>query len=94
MLYSGFNILPAGDFSADDVARQLLTELPQFTAYDTQHGLYNFGTATTAVTVSIESDGFLVCDNLVDRQLAREISDSLVAKIKELKIEIQDVSEI
>ena len=43
---------------------------------------------------SIESDGFLVCDNLVDRQLANEILDSLVARIQELDIEISDVFEV
>lgn len=84
----------ADDVPADGVVHPLLTKLPQFTAYDTEYGLHHFGGTVTAVTVSIESDGFLVCDHLVDRELAREVLDSLIASIKELDLEISDVSEV
>ena len=84
----------AGEVPPDDVLHPLLAALPKFTNYDSRYGLHNFGTSTTSVTVSIESDGFLICDNLVDRQLAREILDSLVTRIEQLNIEISDVSEV
>ncbi|TWT79516.1 hypothetical protein CA13_09200 [Planctomycetes bacterium CA13] len=84
----------ASDFPADDVLHPMLTALPQFTEYDTEYGLHDFGTNATAVTVSIESDGFLVCDHLVDRELARKVLDSLITGIKELDIKINDVSEV
>ena len=84
----------AHDVPAEDVVHPLLTALPQFTEYDTEYGLHNFGTAATAVTVSIEPDGFLVCDHLVDRELARKVLDSLIRSIKELNVEVSDVSEV
>jgi len=84
----------ADDVPADDVVHPLLAALPQFTIYDTEYGLHNFGTNATAVSVSIESDGFLVCDHLVDRELAHNVLDTLVSGIKELGIKISDVSEV
>jgi len=84
----------AGDVPPDDVLHPLLASLPEFTVLESECDFHCFGATTTAVTVSIERDGFLVCDNLIDRQLANEILNSLVLKIKELGIQINDVSEI
>ena len=84
----------ADDVPADDVVHPMLTALPQCTDYDTEYGLHNFGTAATAVAISIEPDGFLVCDHLVDRELARNVLDSLIRSIEQLNIEVDDVFEV
>jgi hypothetical protein len=82
------------DVPADDVMHPLLTGLPHFTEYNTEYGLYNFGSTSTAATESIESDGFLVCDHLIDRELAREVLDALIQGIGTLGSGVKNVFEV
>ena len=79
----------------DDVVHSLLTSLPHFLRYDADLGLHNYGVdGSIACSISIESYGFVHCDHLCDRQVARDVLDALVETSESMKLGIQVVAEL
>jgi len=80
----------------DNVAHPLLASLPHFLGYDADLALHNYGTGSgsLACSVSTESYGFLHCDHLCDRNVARDVLDALLAASKSLNLGTPKVTEI
>jgi hypothetical protein len=79
----------------DDVAHPLLTSLPHFIGYDTDLGLHNYGSDDSpACSISIESYGFIHCDQLCDRQVARDVLDALVEATESANLGVPVVAEL
>ena len=79
----------------DDVVHPLLTSLPHFINYDTDLGLHNYGVdGSPACSISVESYGFVHCDHLCDRQVARDVLAALVETSKSMNLGIPVVAEL
>ncbi len=79
----------------DDVVHPLLTSLPHFIGFDTDLGLHNYGAdGSPACSISIETYGFVHCDHLCDRKIARDVLDALVAESQSMNLGTPVVAEL
>ena len=84
-----------GGCPPNDVVHPLLTSLPHFTGFDTNLGLHNYGAdGSLACSISTETFGFVHCDHLCDRQVARDVLDALVAASKTMNLGTPVVAEL
>jgi hypothetical protein len=73
----------------------MLASLPHFAAYDYELQLHNYGDShLPACSVSTDSCGFVFCDHLSDRPVARDVLNSLIAAVESSGLGRPNVSEL